>query len=68
MSTDDRHVLCLAAVLHVFYDQRQKGLRNQPTSPPQALVEKQTLEQEINLTCYFAKQRKILDQVCSGKC
>ena len=68
VSKDDRHVLRLAAVLHVFYDQLQKGLTNQPTSPPQALVKKQTLEQAIHLTRYFAEHRKILDQVCSRKC
>ena len=34
VSKDDRHFLCLAAVLHVFYDQRKKGLTNQPISPP----------------------------------
>ena len=60
VSKDDRHFLCLAAVLHVFYDQRKKGLTNQPISPPQALVKKQILEQPINLTHYFAEQRKIL--------
>ena len=63
VSKDDRHVLRLAAVLHVFYDQLQKRLSSEPASPPQALVKKETLEQAINLTRYFAEQRKILDQV-----
>ena len=62
MSKDDRHVLRLAAVLHVFYDQLQKKLSSNP-----ALVKKQTLEQAINLTDYFAEQRKIFDQVGTGK-
>lgn len=66
VSKDDRDVLRLAAVLHVFYDQLQKGLTNQPTSPPQALVKKQTLEQAINLTRYFAEQRKILVRYVQG--
>lgn len=67
VSKDDRHVLRLAAVLHIFYDQLQKRLSSEPASPPQALVKKETLEQAITLTSYFAEHRKILDQVGSRK-
>ena len=67
MSKDDRYVLGLAAVLHTFYDQFQKRLSSEPALPPQALVKKETLEQAITLTRYFAEHRKILDQAGSRK-
>ena len=62
ISKDDRHLLRLSAVLHVFYDQLKKRLGRLEASPP-AVVRKDTLSQVIELTSYFTEQRKILDQV-----
>ena len=63
ISKDDRHVLRLSAVLHVFYDQLKKRLGRLEASPPPAVVRKDTLSQAIELASYFTEQRKILDQV-----
>ena len=64
VSKDDRHVLRLAAVLHVVYDQLTKMLRGEDEpSPPSGEISLITLEQSIALCNYFTKQRRILDQV-----
>ena len=63
ISKDDRHVLRLSAVLHVFYDQLKRQLGRLEASPPPAVVRKDTLSQAIELTSYFTEQRKILNQV-----
>lgn len=63
VSKDDRHVLRLAEVLHLFYDQLKKRLESLPASPPANVVNKATLKQAIALAHYFAEQRKVLDQV-----
>ena len=69
VSKDDRHVLRLAAVLHLFYDQLRKSLAREPSLPPQVVVKSETLAQAVHLTRYFADQRKILDQVrCGIRC
>ena len=64
VSKDDRHVLRLAAVLHVVYDQLTKMLRGEDEpSPPGGEISLITLEQSIALCNYFTEQRRILDQV-----
>lgn len=63
VSKDDRHVLRVAAVLHVLYDQLKKRLQRLPVSPPPTVVRRDTLTQAINLIQYFTGQRKVLDQV-----
>ena len=69
VSKDDRDVLRLAAVLHLFYDQLRKSLACEPSLPPQVVVKSEMLAQAVHLTRYFADQQKILDQVrCGIRC
>ena len=63
VSKDDRHVLRLAAPLHVLYDKLSKRLNAEPSSPPPNVIRARTLQYAIALTNYFAEQRQILDQV-----
>lgn len=63
VSKIDRHVLRLAAVLHVLYDQLGKFLRRDPKSPPPKVISCSTLSRSIALCNYFTTQRQILDQV-----
>lgn len=63
VSKDDRHVLRLTAVLHVFYDQLKKALRGEDLTPPPGVITITTLKQAIALCQYFTTQRRILDQV-----
>ncbi|KAL9977403.1 hypothetical protein ACROYT_G014799 [Oculina patagonica] len=62
VSKDDRHVLRLTAVLHVFYDQLKKALRGEDLTPPPGVITITTLKQAIALCQYFTTQRRILDQ------
>ena len=66
VSKDDRHVLRLAAVMHVFYGQLLNKLDRLPASSPPSVVSAETLKRAIALTHYFAKQRKVLDQVLTN--
>ena len=63
VSKDDRHVLWLAAVLHVLYDQLTKFLQGQEKSPPSQVINSTTIQRSITLCKYFTAQRRILDQV-----
>lgn len=64
VSKDDRHVLRLATILHVFYDQLMKMLNGEDEpSPLSGVITLATLEQSIALVHYFTDQRRILDQV-----
>ena len=63
VSKDDRHVLRLAAVLHVLFDQLTKFLHGHEKSPPPQIISSSTLQQSITLCQYFTEQRRILDQV-----
>ena len=63
VSKDDRHVLRLAAVLHVLYDQLTKFLQGQENSPPSQVISSTTIQRSITLCKYFTAQRRILDQV-----
>lgn len=65
ISKDDRHVLRLAAVMHVLYDQLEKQFNRSPNSPPPGVIKAVTVNRAIKLTEYFAQQRKVLDQVSS---
>lgn len=67
VSKDDRHVLRIAVILHVFYDQLKKGLRGEDPTPPSGVVTLTTLQQAIALCKYFTVQRRILDQVRCNK-
>lgn len=62
VSKEDRHVLRLAAVLHVVYDHIEKRLNREAASPPSFKVSENTLKRAIRLANYFTEQRKILDQ------
>ena len=63
VSKDDRHVLRLAAVLHVLYDQLTKFLQEEEKSPPPQVISSLTIQRSITLCQYFTAQRRILDQV-----
>ena len=63
VSKDDRHVLRLAAVLYVLYDQLTKFLQGDPKSPPPQVISSTTLHWSIILCNYFTAQRRVLDQV-----
>ena len=63
VSKDDRHVIRLAAVLHVFNHVTEQKLNNDPATPPPTIITCPTLERAIALTDYFAEQRTILDKV-----
>ena len=63
VSKEDRHVLRLAVVLHVGYDQIGKRLNREEASPPSSKVSEETLKKAIRLMKYFKEQCKILDQV-----
>ena len=63
---DDRHVLILAAVLHVLFDQPTKFLHGDEKCPPPQIISSTTLLRSIALCQYFTEQRGILDQI-SGK-
>lgn len=63
VSKDDRHVLRLAAVLHVLYDQLTKFLQGDPKSPPPQVINSTILHRSIILCNYFTAQRRVLDQV-----
>lgn len=63
VSKDDRHVLRLAAVLHVFYDQLTKFLQGEEKSPPPQVITSITIQRSITLCKYFTTQRRILEQV-----
>ena len=66
VSKDDRHVLRLAAVLHVLFDQLTKFLHGDEKCPPPQIISSTTLLRSIALCQYFTEQQRILDQV-SGK-
>ena len=64
ISKDDRHVIRLAAVLHLLYDQLTKMFQgDDEPSPLSGEISLITLEQSIALCNYFTEQRRILDQV-----
>lgn len=62
-SKADRHVIRLAAVLHIFYFHLHNRLKKNKASPPPLSIKVETLQQAIKLESYFASQRKVLDQV-----
>ena len=53
VSKDDRHVIRLAAVLHLLYDQLTKMFQGDNEPSPLSIA----------LCNYFTEQRRILDQV-----
>lgn len=63
VSKDDRHVLRLSAVMHMFYGQLLNRMQGLPASSPPSVVSANTVKQAIALTHYFAEKQKVLDQV-----
>lgn len=63
VSKDDRHVLRLTAVMHLIFDQMEKKLHSEPSTPPPTVINTAMLERATELTNYFAEQRKVLEQV-----
>ena len=66
VSKDDRNVLRVAAVMHMFYGQLLNRLEGLPASSPPSVVSAETLKRAIALTHYFTEQRKVLDQVLTN--
>ena len=58
VSKEERHVLALAAALHVAYDQIGKRLNREEASPPSSKVSEETLQRAICLAKYFTRQYK----------
>ena len=52
LSKDDQHMLRLAAVMHVLYDQVEQWLNRQPDSPPLPVIKAAMLQRAIRLTYY----------------
>ena len=60
----DRHVLRVAAVLHVFMSVMAMKLnRREPLAPPSENIAYSTFKAAIKLVGYFKDQMKILEQV-----
>ena len=60
----DRHVLRVAAVLHVFMSVMAMKLnRREPLAPPSENIADSTVKAAIKLVGYFKDQMKILEQV-----